>query len=870
MIPVSFPAWASDTGSVSTNERPTRGEKTAVKTTSENASPHDANPFGVSLDGIRSRSVGVVSAEPETRCPESSSWGPARSGRPRLFSRSGRRGVSTGALILCLTAAAPITVMAQTPPSPATASPTPALRSNTDEAQVGDYVLPEVLRLSSGAPVADAATWTRERRAEVMDLFAEHQFGRTPTTHIPMTAEVWERNAEGLSGLARRTQARLRFGADGPVIRVVLYTPADATGPAPVLLHLGFSPNVLVFNDPGVEEGFGWNVRTRTRVPDREVMLLAGFDPRPFLERGLAVAHVYYGDIEPDFDGGAAYGVRSLFGPPSEVRQPDEWGAIGAWSWGLSRVADWLSSEASVDSRKIALSGASRLGKTTLWTAAQDSRFALVMPIVSGEGGGAISRRDYGETVAAITAPERYDYWFAPRFQTYAQRVADLPVDSHMLLSLIAPRPMLLVTGDTDTWSDPRGEWLGAEAATPVYALFGKTGVTAPQPPSETPPTSDLAVYQHVGGHALLPGDLTVMADFMASRFAEPLAAQAGSPDLAARAAIRATNRNRPSAWWAELQARPDAWYAGPEARRIAGNILSWQDRVTGGWPLMNTTAEPNIGDPTAVGPWGTRAALIKATVNEMRFLARVNAVSPDPRYLAAVDRGLGFILDAQYPTGGWPHSWPVFVNDYDHQATFNDDEMSDLMTLLREVADDPVFAALQADRHESARAAFDLGVDFILKSQIRVDGRLTAWCAQHDEVTYEPRPARKFEPASISGGESAGVLMLLMSLDRPSPEVVAAIEAGVAWYRSVAIEGIRVEVANGDRVVHADPSAPPLWARFYEIGTNRPIFAGRDGIIRYSLAEIEKERRGGYAWYGAWGAPVLARHAEWSRARRS
>ncbi len=827
---------------------------------SDHACASGAAGFGVNPDGIDP-------PRPNPFRTKSSSWGPACYGRPRLFSGPEALAVSVAALVLA-TVSPP--ARAQTPsPAPAPSS-SPALRSNTDESKVGAYVLPEVLRLDSGAPVADATTWTRQRRAEVLNLFTAHQFGRTPTAHIPMTTEVWERDAEGLGGLARRTQARLSFGADGPVIRVVLYRPVGATGPTPVLLHLGFSPNVLVFDDPGIEEGFGWNVRSRTRVPDREVTLLAGFNPRPFLERGLAVAHVYYGDIEPDFDGGAAYGVRSLFGTPSDTRQPDEWGAIGAWSWGVSRVADWLSTERAVDGRRIALSGASRLGKTTLWAAAQDPRFALVMPIVSGEGGGAISRRDFGETLAAISAPERYDYWFAPRYRSYADRVSGLPVDSHMLLSLIAPRPMLLVTGDTDTWSDPRGEWLGAEAATPVYALFGKTGVVGPQPPSGTPPASDLAVYQHVGGHTLLPGDLTVMADFMATRFAPPPPVEPGPQAVAAANAARAANRNRPSAWWPALQARPDAWWSGPEAQRIAANVLSWQDQVSGGWPLMNTTAEPNIGDPTAVGPWGTRAALIKATVNEMRFLARLNQTAPDPRYLSAVDRGLGFILDAQYPTGGWPHSWPVFVNAYDHQATFNDDEMVDLMTLLREVSDDPVFDVLPRERREAARAAFDMGIDFILKSQIRVGGRLTAWCAQHDEITYEPRPARRFEPASISGGESAGVLILLMSLDRPSPEVVAAIEAGVAWYRSVAIEGLRVEAANGDRVVHADPSAPPIWARFYEIGTDRPIFAGRDGVIRYSLAEVEKERRGGYAWYGAWGAPVLARHAEWSRARRT
>nr|WP_295106501.1 pectate lyase [uncultured Caulobacter sp.] len=741
-----------------------------------------------------------------------------------------------------------------------------AAKVNTDESRVGAYVLPEALKLESGAPVGDAATWAKTRRGEVLELFRVHQFGRTPTTYVPLNADTWETGVASFGRLAARTQARLIFPghADSPTIRVVLYAPAAAKGPVPVLLHIGFSPNVLVFDDPGIEEGLGWNVREKKRVPGRQATLLAGFDPKPFLERGLAVAHVYYGDIEPDFDGGAAFGVRTLFGSQDGPRQPDAWGAIGAWSWGLSRVVDYLSGDPAIDPRKIALSGASRLGKTTLWAAAQEPRIALVMPVISGEGGAALSRRDYGETIAAITDPTRYGYWFAPRYRTYADRVKDLPVDSHMLLSLIAPRPMLLVTGDTDTWSDPRGEFLAAKAATPVYRLYGKTGVEGEQPIAETPPAGDLAFYMHKGGHALLPGDLVVMADFMARQFAD--ARPAASDPVAAANAARKANRNMPTGWWAAAKARPDAWFAGPEARRMADNLLSWQDPASGGWPLMNTVGEPNIGDPAAVGPWGTRAALIKATVNEMRFLARVQKVRPDPAYVQAIDRGLGFILAAQYPAGGWPHSWPVFVNAYDHQATLNDDEMVDLMSLLREVAAAPDFQGLAPERRAAAQAAFDRALDFILKAQIVVDGRPTAWAQQYDEVSLAPRPARAFEPVAVSGSESASVLMLLMSLDKPSPAVKAAIRAGAAWYRSVQLNGIRVVYADGDRLVREDPAAPPLWARFYEIGTNRPIFAGRDGVIRYRLAEVEKERRGGYGWYGDWGAAVLARYAEWAR----
>jgi PelA/Pel-15E family pectate lyase len=416
-----------------------------------------------------------------------------------------------------------------------------------------------------------------------------------------------------------------------------------------------------------------------------------------------------------------------------------------------------------------------------------------------------------------------------------------------MLLSLIAPRPMLLVNGDSDTWSDWKGEILAAEAAKPVYALFDKA--------------QDLQVVTHNGGHKVLPEDLIAMAAFMSRQF--------GDPKILAANATRKANPNMPTGWWSAASTKPDAWFASPEARTIADNILSWQDPQAGGWPLMNTTREPNRGDPAQAGPWGTRAALIKATVNEMRFLARVQAAKPDPRYTPAIDRGLGFILGAQYPTGGFPHSWPVFSNPYDHQATFNDDEIVDLMTLLREVATAPEFKLLPPARRQAARGAFDRALDFILKTQIVTGGVRTAWAQQYDEVTLEPRGARVFEPVAISGGESAGVLMLLMSLGKPSPAVVEAVNAGAAWYRASQISGTRVEFKGGDRIVRSDPNAPPIWARYYAIADNRPIFVGRDGVIRDSLAQIDPERRAGYGWYGAWGAPVLERHEAWAKQHR-
>jgi pectate lyase len=323
--------------------------------------------------------------------------------------------------------------------------------------------------------------------------------------------------------------------------------------------------------------------------------------------------------------------------------------------------------------------------------------------------------------------------------------------------------------------------------------------------------------------------------------------------------------RNYPTNWWRDIQKQPDEWYRSEDGKRVATNILSWQDE-SGGWPLMTTINEPWTGDESAIAPWGRRGALIKATVNEIRFLARGFRATGDERYCAALLKGLEFILRAQYPSGGWPHSYPVFRNEYDRYATFNDDEIPDLMRLLREAAQSADFTSLTAEKRRQALEAFDRGVSFILKTQIVVGGKRTAWCQQYDEVTLQPRAARKFEPVAISGGESAGILLLLMSIEKPNPEIVAAVHAGAAWYEAVKVNGVRVELAAGDRIVREDKNAPPIWARFYEIETNRPIFAGRDGVIKYSLKEIEQERRGGYAWYGSWGLAVLAEYAKWSK----
>ncbi len=314
---------------------------------------------------------------------------------------------------------------------------------------------------------------------------------------------------------------------------------------------------------------------------------------------------------------------------------------------------------------------------------------------------------------------------------------------------------------------------------------------------------------------------------------------------------------------WGALARQPDAWYRGPDGARIAANIRSHQS-PRGDWPKnVDNSAELFQGDPSkVVGTFDNGA-----TVGELRFLARAFRAARDTKDRDAFVKGLDHILAAQYPTGGWPQSSPP-GKGYHRHITFNDNTMVNLMTLLRDVATSDDFDFVDPARRAAARRAFDAGIACILKCQIKLGGALTVWCAQHDEITLEPRPARTFEPISLSGAESADILLLLMSLDRPAPEVIRAVDAGARWFEKVKLTGIRETRINGDKRIVADPGASPLWARFYEIPSQRPIFSGRDSVIKYDIAQIEPERRNGYAWYGGWGAKVAVRYGAWAEMR--
>lgn len=316
---------------------------------------------------------------------------------------------------------------------------------------------------------------------------------------------------------------------------------------------------------------------------------------------------------------------------------------------------------------------------------------------------------------------------------------------------------------------------------------------------------------------------------------------------------------------WDDAQRQPPAWFHTAEARRVVDNLLLYQF-PSGGWPKNIDMAAPL--DDAAKARLANRAdeATIDngATVGQLQFLARATAETKDAKTCDSFLKGLDYLFAAQSPSGGWPQTYPN-PRGYHAHITFNDNAMAGVLALLRDVsAGVAPFEFVNADRRRRAATAVEKGVDCILKCQVVVDGRRTAWCAQHDERTLAPAPARAFEPVSLSGSESVGLVRFLMGIERPSPEVIDAVRAAVMWLESVRITGIRVttvQTPDGpDRAVVEDTAAGPLWARFYAIGTDRPIFTGRDGIIRSQYAEIERERRTGYAYYGNWPERLLSR----------
>ncbi len=391
--------------------------------------------------------------------------------------------------------------------------------------QTPNAAWPNVLDLHSGKSIQTVQEFIAYRRPEILRELEENVYGHTPNVMPHFDAKVMSEQEDALGGLAIRKQVTITLG-DAPNVRrlhLLLYLPAHNTVHVPVFIGLNFDGNQTVNADPGIELNDVWNPEPeldavplakqlkshlKHRAMEKSRGASAGEWPIiEILKAGFGVATMYAGDVEPDFAAGIGYGVRPLlFKPGQTLPETDEWGAIGAWAWGMSRMVDYLQTDSRVDPHALIAIGHSRFGKAALWAGAQDQRFSIVISNESGQGGATLSHRETGEPISHLNIA--FPYWFCANYHHFTGRTRQLPVDGHFLLALIAPRPLFVASAESDPFSDPRGEFLSAVAASDVYHLFGEDGVNAAITPElSTPVGKTLRYYIRPGGHDILLQD---------------------------------------------------------------------------------------------------------------------------------------------------------------------------------------------------------------------------------------------------------------------------------------------------------------------------------------------------------------------------
>ena len=385
----------------------------------------------------------------------------------------------------------------------------------TDESKVRTYTLPDPLKLSNGQPVLDANTWWEKRRPEIYAMFETLEFGRAPGRPADQYFEVIEKGTPAMNGKAIRKQVMIYLSKDPtvPNIHLVEYIPAKAKKPVPMMLMIGFAPPANTFDDPGLGAATRWDGTRKERVVVTIDNPMGKMDITAFLDAGIGVASYYYQDVDPDSADGYVNGIRSYFDKNTDPakRAPDAWGSMAAWGWSLSRVQDYFETDDAVDAKRVAINGASRLGSTALWAGARDQRFAAVVVCCGGPG---IARRNFGAAIGG-TGDGTSEFWRAENYKKFRIDKDALPMDGHMELALIAPRPVFMQTGKYDHAGDPKGMFLAAVAAEPVYKLLGKQGLGATEWPPAGPILNDIGYYMNDGGHGMQPGDWDIYLAFL-------------------------------------------------------------------------------------------------------------------------------------------------------------------------------------------------------------------------------------------------------------------------------------------------------------------------------------------------------------------
>jgi hypothetical protein len=382
--------------------------------------------------------------------------------------------------------------------------------ANYDETKIPPYQLPKVLSQADGSVITQIADWER-RKVEIHDIFTQEVYGESPVWDGKVTATEISSNESALDGKAIQKEIKLTLERKGKSVDlfVLIFIPKQPM-PAPMFLGLNFYGNHTLTDDETILVTQSWirnnqdlSIENNRASAKSRGKRMANWPVKDMIAKGYGLASLYYGDIDPDFDDGFQNGVHSLY---DDVRNAASWGSVAAWAWGLSRVMDYLVTLPEVDAEKVAVLGHSRLGKAALWAGATDHRFSMIISNNSGCGGAALSRRQFGETVGRINTS--FPHWFIDAFKHYNEKEDKLPVDQHHLIALLAPRPVYIASGQDDLWADPRGEFLGGAEATPVFELYGKTGLSPAEfPPINQPVMRQIGYHIRSGGHGLLGYD---------------------------------------------------------------------------------------------------------------------------------------------------------------------------------------------------------------------------------------------------------------------------------------------------------------------------------------------------------------------------
>ncbi|MBW4889008.1 acetylxylan esterase [Mucilaginibacter sp. HMF5004] len=379
--------------------------------------------------------------------------------------------------------------------------------SNHTSAQQKVTNLPDVLTMSTGKKVTTAKQWEKQRKPELLAFFKREMYGQMPGKPAGIAFKVFDENKNVLGGKATRKQVTVYFtgNVDGPKMDILMYIPNKVKRKVPAIVGLNFDGNQSVNADPAIKITTSWEDKgTKGVINNHATEAMRGTNASQWplemiIDKGYAIATVYRGDIDPDFEGGLPLGVRSLY--PELQNRGDNFSTVSAWAWGLSRILDYLETDKAIDSKHVAVFGFSRLGKAALWAGVTDERFKLVISNESGAGGAKLFHYTAGEGIRRLCT--KFPHWFCGNFKKYMDQDSILSFDQHMVISMIAPRPVYVASAQGDSNSNPEGEFWGAKNAEPVYKLYNSNYSlpTDSWPALNTPAVGRIAYHIRPGGH---------------------------------------------------------------------------------------------------------------------------------------------------------------------------------------------------------------------------------------------------------------------------------------------------------------------------------------------------------------------------------